>query len=136
MESTTKNVLLKLSMIGGLFALTGHAIADSLSCAKRGYDNGIYSKAAKLFKPLAREGNPDAQYYLGLMYGAGQGVPQNAMLAYMWSTIAVTHTRDGELRQNASSFLTSIEKTMTAQQIAKAQEAATTCTLSKFQNCD
>ena len=129
-------LLLKLLMGWCLFVLTGQATADSLSCAKRGYDNGIYSKAAKLFKPLAREGDPTAQYYLGLMYGAGQGVPQNYRLAYMWSSIVVANTRDAELHQNASSYLASIEEGMTKQQITQAQEAATTCTLSKFKNCD
>ena len=129
-------VLLKLLMGWCLFALTGQAIADSLSCAKRGYDNGIYSKAAKLFKPLAREGDPTAQYYLGLMYGAGQGVQQNYVLAHMWSTIVVATTREGKLHQNASSYLASIEKNMTTQQIAKAQEAAIACTSSKFKNCN
>lgn len=129
-------LLLKLLVGWCLFALDGQAIADSLSCAKRGYDNGIYSKAVKLFKPLAQEGDTTAQYYLGLMYGAGQGVPQNYMLAHMWSNIVVANTRDGELHQNASSYLASIEKNMSTQQIAKAQEAATTCILSMFKNCD
>lgn len=129
-------LLLKLLMGWYVFSIGGQAIADSLSCAKRGYDNGIYSKAVKLFKPLAQEGDTTAQYYLGLMYGAGQGVPQNYLLAHMWSTIVVANTRDNELHQNASSYLASIEKNMTTQQIAKAQEAAMACTSSKFKNCN
>ena len=49
-----------------LFALTGQAIADSLSDANREYDAGKYAKAAKLFKPLAEHGDAGAQTNLGL----------------------------------------------------------------------
>ena len=60
-----------------LFALTGHAVADSLSDAQRAYDEGNYAKAARLFKPLAAKGNAMAQFKLGTMYYGGQGVVTN-----------------------------------------------------------
>lgn len=58
-----------------LFALTGQAMADSLSDAKHAYDAGDYEIAAKLYSPLAKNGNAEAQYNLGVMYRAGRGVP-------------------------------------------------------------
>jgi uncharacterized protein len=71
-----------------LFALTGQAIADSLSDANRAYDAGKYAKAAKLFKPLAENGNAGAQINLGLMYYQGKGVPQDYKEAMKWFRLA------------------------------------------------
>ena len=39
--------------------------------------NGDYATALKEWKPLAEEGNADAQYNLGVMYKNGWGVPQD-----------------------------------------------------------
>ena len=44
--------------------------------------NGDYQTAAQIF--LANEHNPQAQMALGLMYGAGQGVPKNLEQARTW----------------------------------------------------
>ena len=58
-----------------LFALTGQAIADALSDAKRAYHAKDFANAAKLYRPLAKQCNADAQTELGVMYDNGQGVP-------------------------------------------------------------
>ena len=71
-----------------LFALIGHAIADTLSDAKNAFDAGDYAKAAKLFKPLAKKGNAIAQAGLGEMYINGQGVPQDDQEAEKWYRLA------------------------------------------------
>src|SRR5450759_299058 len=71
-----------------LFALTGQAIADSLSDAKRVYDAGDYEKAATLFRPLAEQGNADAQLKLGVMYDHGEGVRQDYKGAVKWFRLA------------------------------------------------
>ena len=41
------------------------------------YDRGDYATAFEEFRPLAEQGNDDAQFNLGVMYGNGQGVPQD-----------------------------------------------------------
>jgi len=41
------------------------------------YERGDYATALKEWQPLAVAGNADAQYYLGVMYAFGQGVPQD-----------------------------------------------------------
>ena len=71
-----------------LFALTGQAMADSLLDAQRAYGAGDYAKAAKLFKPLAKQGNALAQTSLGEMYINGQGVPQDDQEAEKWYRLA------------------------------------------------
>lgn len=39
-------------------------------------------------KALAEQGNSLAQHNLGLMYGKGQGVPQDYVEAYAWESLA------------------------------------------------
>ena len=41
------------------------------------YDNGDFATALKEWKPLAENGDADAQYNLGIMYRKGEGVPQD-----------------------------------------------------------
>ena len=52
------------------------------------YERGDYAKAYRLFKPLAEQGVPAAQYNLGVMYSKGQGVPQDYFEAAKWYSIA------------------------------------------------
>src|SRR5437016_91584 len=52
------------------------ALAD-LAEGKRALVRGDYAAALKEFLPLARQGNPDAQFNLGLMYDQGHGVSQD-----------------------------------------------------------
>jgi S1-C subfamily serine protease len=40
------------------------------------------------FRKAAEQGNADAQFYLGVCYGDGQGVTQNDLEAYTWSSLA------------------------------------------------
>lgn len=69
-------------------ALTGQATADPLADAIRVYDTGDYEQAVKLFTPLAKKGNAEAQYVLGIMYRAGRGVPQDFNEARKWYLLA------------------------------------------------
>src|SRR5450756_771360 len=71
-----------------LLALTGQAIADSLSDAKRAYHAKDFAKAASLYTPLAKQGNADAQTELGVMYDNGQGVTQDYKEALKWFQLA------------------------------------------------
>lgn len=71
-----------------LFALTGQAIADSLADAKHAYDAKDYKTAAKLFRPLAEQGDAVAQNDLGVMCFYGQGVLQDYKDAAKWYRLA------------------------------------------------
>ena len=48
------------------------------------YHAGDYSQALRLFKPLAQQGNAEAQNSLGVMYAKGQGVAQDYQQALAW----------------------------------------------------
>jgi TPR repeat protein len=43
-----------------------------------------YVSASRVFIPLAEQGDPAAQSYLGFMFETGRGVPQNYTEAAMW----------------------------------------------------
>src|ERR1043166_7093463 len=48
------------------------------------YGRGDYPTALRLLRPLAEQGNADAQALLGLMYDTAQGVPQDYAEAAKW----------------------------------------------------
>lgn len=50
----------------------------------RAYEHGDYAVALKQFRPLAENGDADAQFHLGGMYFNGQGVPQSYNEALKW----------------------------------------------------
>jgi TPR repeat protein len=56
----------------------------SLEEAMAAYKSGDYATALRLFHLLAEQGNAVAQSMLGVMYGSGQGVPQDHVQAVMW----------------------------------------------------
>ena len=48
------------------------------------YKDGDYAAALREWKPLASQGNANAQFFLGNMYYKGIGVPQDDGAAYKW----------------------------------------------------
>src|SRR5262245_60877855 len=61
--------------------------------ADAAYDRGDYATALRLWRPLANQGDADAQFSLGLMYLNGQGVPQNYAEALKWFRLAAEQGR-------------------------------------------
>ena len=51
--------------------------------------SGDWATALKEWKPLAEEGNANAQFNLGLMYERGYGVPQDYKESVYWYRLAV-----------------------------------------------
>ncbi len=52
-------------------------VAGPLEDGAQAYKVGNYQQALRLWKPLAEQGNADAQYNLGLLYMNGKGVEKN-----------------------------------------------------------
>jgi hypothetical protein len=67
-----------------LLATFGAHAADPLGDALQAMDSGRHAHAAQLLQPLASNGNPLAQYRLGMMYYNGQGVPEDEKQAIYW----------------------------------------------------
>jgi hypothetical protein len=63
--------------------LTTLAHAD-FQAGKDAYDRGDYATAFKEWQPLAEQGDVGAQFYLGVLYANGHGVPQDYAQAAAW----------------------------------------------------
>jgi len=67
-----------------LVALAGAAVSGPMDDANAAYHRGDYATALRLVRPLADQGDADAQYNLGVMYAKGQSVPQDYTEAFEW----------------------------------------------------
>ena len=52
------------------------------------YKRGDYAQAFKIFRPLAAQGNADAQTVIGAMYSSGEGITQDYQEALKWFRLA------------------------------------------------
>jgi hypothetical protein len=59
-------------------------LAEGLAASNR----GDYAQALKIFRPLAEQGNANAQHAIGWMYHNGRGVTQNYQEALKWYRLA------------------------------------------------
>jgi TPR repeat protein len=68
-----------------LLTLALPATADTIDDAAAALDAGDHSRALMLLRPLARDGNMDAQYLLGSLFSSGStGVAQDGVEAVKW----------------------------------------------------
>ncbi len=86
--TTPKTTFAGLALIAALCAgftlgLTAPGWAG-LDEATAAYDRGDYVTALRELRPLAEQGNADAQFSVGLSYDKGQGVPQDYAEAVKW----------------------------------------------------
>jgi uncharacterized protein len=66
------------------FARVGAADAASLRAGIAAFNRENFNAAAVILGPLAETGDARAQFYLGLMYEIGRGVPQDYATAVYW----------------------------------------------------
>jgi len=64
------------------------ARADALKDGAEAQYKGNYAQALELLRPIAEEGNAEAQVALGLMYAKGQGVARNYQEVLKWFRLA------------------------------------------------
>ena len=83
MKYAIKAVALGLSLL-----LVGVCYAQDFDKGLAAYKKKDYTLALREWRPLADQGDADAQSNLGLMYDTGQGVPQNAAEAVKWYRLA------------------------------------------------
>ena len=84
---TLKRLLLAISM-GCLIA---NANAAPMDDARTAYNKGDYKEALEIWRPLADQGDVDAQYNIGLMYE----VTQNYKEAVKWYRLAAVQGNEG-----------------------------------------
>ena len=105
-------VLLSLS-----FAIP--VLAGPLEDANAAIKRRDYATAVRLIRPLAEQGNANAQYNLGVLYDNGLGVPQDRVRAYMWLNLAAMQGRE-----SAATIRDLVARLMTPVQISEAQKMA------------
>ncbi len=86
------------------------------------YRNGLgveqdFKEAFKWFQKAADQGDVNAQYFLGFAYFKGEGVLEDYVTGYAWWNIAAANEIG-----SAKISKGEIAKTMTAEDISKAQE--------------
>jgi len=102
-----------------VFGFATFAVAGPLEDADAAIKRRDYTSALRLIRPLAEQGDANAQYNLGVFYDNGLGVPQDKVRAYMWFNLSAAQGREG-----AAAFRDLIARRMTPVQIAEAQKLA------------
>ena len=67
-------------------------MAGNLEEAKAALQEGDYEKALQLLQLLAEQGEELAQWYNGLMYDEGKGVPKKSHKAIYWKFCKVINS--------------------------------------------
>lgn len=78
----------------------------------------------------AEQGSASAQQNLSIMYYRGDAVPQSNRHSYMWATIGLAN---GSV--SGSKRLVHLKESMTASEIASAEELAAACRSKDFKDC-
>ena len=110
---------LKHAVAAMVLSFANPVVAGPLEDANAAIKRRDYATAVRLIRPLAEQGNANAQYDLGTFYDNGLGVPQDKVRAYMWFSLSAAQGREG-----AAAFRDLIARRMTPAQIAEAQTLA------------
>lgn len=92
-------------------------LAGPLEDANAAIKRRDYATAVRLIRPLAEQGDANAQYNLGVLYDNGLGVPQDRVRAYMWLNLAAMQGRE-----SAATIRDLVARLMTPVQISEAQK--------------
>ena len=96
---------------------TKSARVSQVKEAEAAYRNGNYRKAASLLEPLAIDGMPVAQFWLGRLYNRGEGVPLDRSTAYVLWRLAASGGSD-----NAATALANLSVRLSPEEIAFAEQ--------------
>jgi uncharacterized protein len=72
-----------ITIVLSIFCLSTPAQADFQE-GMNAYKRDDYATALREWRPLAEQGDADAQFALGQLYANGQGVPQDYVQARQW----------------------------------------------------
>ena len=89
------------------------------------------AEAVKLYLLAAKQGLARAQNYLGIMHANGDGVPQSNVRAYIWWSVAAAQGQEDAKRNRGL-----VTERLTPDQLTQAQQIATSCIESDYQDCE
>ena len=110
---------LRQAVVAMMLIFANPAVAGPLEDANAAIKRRDFATAVRLIRPLAEQGNANAQYDLGTFYDNGLGVPLDKVRAYMWFSLSAAQGREG-----AAAFRDLIARRMTPAQITEAQKFA------------
>jgi TPR repeat protein len=129
----------KESMKWSLLAAGQGVAAAQMNVASLFYEgNGVkqdYKEAAKWVLLAAEQGDAEAQLNLGAMYVAGQGVDRDLLRGYMWTHLAIESPALGMTEAEKKQAHEISAKTLSAEELPKAEELVKKCKAAKFKNC-
>ena len=135
LQTRIKNRLIRRDIVALalLATLPGAPVAagQTFDEAVAAYERRDYATAMRGFRVHAEQGYASAQYNLGFMYAAGEGVLKDSVLAHMWSNIAGANGN-----ANARELRDRLEGDMTRAEISRATELARACMTSDYQDCE
>ena len=67
-----------------LLLAASSSVAADFAAGWEAYIRGDYATALREFRPLAEQGDAEAQFNLGVMYADGEGVPEDDVQAAFW----------------------------------------------------
>ena len=85
--------MLRAILIAPMMFAVAPAYAGKFDDAYPAYERKDYSTAVRLWRELAEQGDANAQFNVGLMYGNGQGVIQDYAEAVKWYRLAAEQGR-------------------------------------------
>jgi uncharacterized protein len=92
MNGAIKTVIVALILAAGI---AESAPAEPAEDGVAAYKRGDYVTAMRFLRPLAHQGNADAQFLLGEIYGRGRGVEQDYTTAVTWYRKAADQRHPG-----------------------------------------
>ena len=90
-----KRALLAAALALGLAVPAAADYWSEFEAGVDAYAEGRHAEAVSRFRPLAEAGDDRAQYWLGIMYFEGKGVPQDDVRAYLWLSLAAEQGNRG-----------------------------------------
>jgi hypothetical protein len=87
-----------------ILCVFGSALAGPLEDGNEAQKRGDYAAALQIFRPLAVQGNADAQLSLGLMSVRGQGVPQDLDAALIWFKLAAINPAASQATRDDATY--------------------------------
>lgn len=120
------------------FALVAQpSIATPLGDGLAAYASGDFGRAMQILRPLAEDGNEDAQLMLGFMYHDGEGVPRSNVHAYVWFSLSMSNADPtSQDFHDAAQARDMTERAMTSAEIKLGTEMAYRCQAQHYKNCN
>jgi TPR repeat protein len=122
-------------MLIALCSFAASAYAGDIDEGKAAYEHRDYKAAMNLLRPLADQGNAEAQFKVGEMYRNGQGVAKDQTEAYFWYGLAAKGGNGNAsfLRSHIEEGLSDEQKSAAAKRLQDWKPADTSNTLTEEQ---